>query len=195
MAALTKEALDALLAFLDPEPSAAAAEYLKLRQRLVHFFEWKGCPGADDCADETLDRVARKALAGFETPPARPYSFVHAVAINVAHASWRPPRAREAPLEDVAPAARVIEMDSAATEKARRLDCLDRALARLPRASRDLLLEYHRSTSGTNIERRSRMAEALNLPMNALRLRVFRLRRQLAVSVRQCLESGAGEMK
>ena len=196
MAALTKEAFDALLAFLHPDPRAAASEYLKLRQRLVHFFEWRGCPGADDCADETLDRVARKAAAGFETPPAKPYTFVHAVAINVARESWRSPGGRETPLDASAPSLRAIEMDAAAaSEKARRLDCLDRALERLPRASRELLLEYHRSSSGTNIGRRLRMAQTLNVPVTALRLRVFRLRRQLAASVRQCLENGQGEMK
>jgi hypothetical protein len=65
----------------------------------------------------------------------------------------------------------------------------------MPRASRELLREYHLSAAGPNILRRKQMAQALDLPLTALRLRVFRLRRQLVKSVNRCLESAPGETK
>src|SRR4249919_1835401 len=49
-----------LLARLDPDPDRAAAEYERLRRALGKFFDWRGHPAPDECADETLDRLARK---------------------------------------------------------------------------------------------------------------------------------------
>ena len=49
-----------LLARLNPDLDEAGQEYQRLRTRLVRFFDWRGATQPDECADETLDRLARK---------------------------------------------------------------------------------------------------------------------------------------
>ena len=49
-----------LLFRLDPDVDRAALEYEQLRRTLVKFFDWRGGWPPDECADETLDRLARK---------------------------------------------------------------------------------------------------------------------------------------
>src|SRR5437773_826195 len=59
--ALTSAAFHRLLARLDPDPQRAGEKYEALRRRLVAFFEWRGAPWPEEHADETIDRVAKRA--------------------------------------------------------------------------------------------------------------------------------------
>ncbi|MGH9330319.1 MAG: RNA polymerase sigma factor, partial [Vicinamibacterales bacterium] len=47
-----------LLERLDPDPDRAAAAYERLRAALEKFFDWHGAWPPEECADETLDRLA-----------------------------------------------------------------------------------------------------------------------------------------
>src|SRR5262245_29135467 len=58
---LTQEAFDKLLATLDEDRERAGEIYLEIRSNLVRFFEWRGCPFPEDHADETFNRVAKRA--------------------------------------------------------------------------------------------------------------------------------------
>src|SRR6185295_6096769 len=49
-----------LLARLHSDVEQAGQEYERLRRALVKFFDWRGALSPDECADETLDRLARK---------------------------------------------------------------------------------------------------------------------------------------
>ena len=49
-----------LLERLHPDADEAGGAYVRLRARLVRFFDWRGLPMPDDCADEVLDRLARR---------------------------------------------------------------------------------------------------------------------------------------
>src|SRR5262249_35815848 len=59
--ALTQEAFDKLLAALGPDRESAAEKYLEVRSNLIRFFEFRGCPFPEDHADETINRVAKRA--------------------------------------------------------------------------------------------------------------------------------------
>jgi|SRR5579871_3079327 len=60
---LGKGALDDLLNCLNPESREAAGQiYQHLRESLVRYFERRRCSVADVLADQTLDRVAAKAM-------------------------------------------------------------------------------------------------------------------------------------
>ena len=52
--------LAALVRALGPDTEQAGRRYASLRERLVRFFEWNRVPIADELADETLDRLARR---------------------------------------------------------------------------------------------------------------------------------------
>src|SRR5437660_11378605 len=57
---MTAAGLARLLARLDPEMEGAARAYEELRRALVKFFECRGARPSDECADEALDRLARR---------------------------------------------------------------------------------------------------------------------------------------
>src|SRR6267378_2739688 len=57
---ITAAGLARLLARLDRNPERAALEYERLRRALVKFFDWRGAWPPEECADDALDRLARK---------------------------------------------------------------------------------------------------------------------------------------
>jgi DNA-directed RNA polymerase specialized sigma24 family protein len=56
---------------------------------------------------------------------------------------------------------------------------LDKALSTIRKADRELILSYYTGTGTTKIIQRKSLAEQLGIPLNALRLRVFRIRREI----------------
>src|SRR5215467_733059 len=58
--ALTQEQFYELLRRLHGNPDLAAQKYEELHFKLVKFFQWSSCSCAEDLADETLTRTARK---------------------------------------------------------------------------------------------------------------------------------------
>src|SRR5258708_16703834 len=55
---LTAAAFSSLLARLDSDAERAGLTYEHLRRALVSFFGWRGATTPEECADETLDRLA-----------------------------------------------------------------------------------------------------------------------------------------
>jgi DNA-directed RNA polymerase specialized sigma24 family protein len=66
--------------------------------------------------------------------------------------------------------------------------CLNRCLAELSAKDRDLIVAYYVGTGRDRIVGRARLAAALGLSENALRLRAQRLRDRLRVRAAQYLE-------
>src|SRR5262245_51121270 len=71
---ITPEAFSRLLLRLDADPDRAAAEYERLRLTLVKFFDWRGAWGADECADETLDRLVLRIDGDTQVDDVRSYA-------------------------------------------------------------------------------------------------------------------------
>jgi RNA polymerase sigma factor (sigma-70 family) len=191
---LTGPSFRALLDFLDPDPGRAPERYEHFRQKLVRLFEWKGCIPGDDYADETIDRVAKRLEQGLESQPENPYLYFHGIAVNVIRERWRKASREPQPIDTLPesrrPVADPFEMEqrqNLEAENERRLACLHGCLDRLPGATRELLVSYHLEETGSQIGKRKRLAETLNIPATALRLRIFRIRRQLEKCMRQCL--------
>src|SRR5437867_11229407 len=57
---LRQEDFDRLLVWLDPDPERAGLIYEKIRWRLIAILASRGCKSAEDLADKTIDRVARR---------------------------------------------------------------------------------------------------------------------------------------
>lgn len=176
-------AFDRLLAFFDADREAAAIKYEDIRRRLVRLFQWRGCTAPEDCADRTIDRVARRLQDGVEIHSRDPYHYFQGVALNVLREHVREPERAGEQVEDV-PAGPPAD---AAAEA--RLACLDECLGALAPGSRDLLLEYHRGDR--HIERRQALAASLGIAPNALRIRVHRLRATVESCVTRCLGAPA----
>src|ERR1044071_2085308 len=58
--ALSREAFNSLLDWLDPDREQAGIKYEDIRRRLIKIFTGRGCAEAEDLADETINRVTSK---------------------------------------------------------------------------------------------------------------------------------------
>lgn len=173
---MSRESLERLLETLDRDPDVAAQRYKRVRRRLERLFEWRGARFPEDLADETLTRVARKLDQGVVIEADDPYPYFCGVAHRLFKeilreerqerrfrdpASWpRPPAAGDEPDDE-------------------RMSVLQECLARLRPDARELLLEYNEGEGRLRIESRQAMASRLGIPMNALRIRIHRIRMRL----------------
>ena len=181
---LDGDAFERLLAFLDTDREQGARKYEDIRRRLVKLFAWRGCTNPDEYADRTIDRVARKLLEGADIHVTEAYQYFHGVAMNVLREQWREAARTPEPLDERAAHLAVEPEPDRESERAIRdtqLTCLDSCLERLAEAQRELLLDYH--GGDRHIERRQALAVSLGIPLNALRIRVHRIR----VSVERCV--------
>jgi DNA-directed RNA polymerase specialized sigma subunit, sigma24 homolog len=177
-----------LLRWLDDGTDSRGERYLEIRRRLVAYFDRRNRPAPDLLADETLDRISRTLEESGRikvTPPAR-YCYVVARFVlledirrgdrHVPYDETRPvlPHARSA--------------GAAAAEEAARqsMDCLGRCLASLKAADRELIVEYYRDAKRQRIDHRRELARRLGITMNALGIRVCRLRASLEACVAAC---------
>jgi DNA-directed RNA polymerase specialized sigma24 family protein len=187
---VSQGAFERLLAQLDPDRERAGERYELIRQKLTKFFQWRGCAAPEEYADETMDRVTKRIGEGTEIHSGDPYLFFHGVAINVLREYWkkeqRAPKASldEANLADKPATAEPDKHES----KERQLDCLDGCMQKLPPQHLTLVSRYHEGQGGAKIERRNELARELNIPLNALRIRVFRIRGSLESCISECVK-------
>ncbi len=189
---LTPEAFERFLSSLDIDRDRAGEKYENLRLKLLRFFEWRGAMHPDLLADETLDRVSRKIIQGeviYDIP-----GYVYGVARFVLRESWeklQKERASHDPLDLSTVAdhhANEAEEIANGDEGERLTKCLDHCLESLPAESRELILGYYQLERGAKIQNRRQLADHLGIPMNALRIRVFRIRERLEACVRNCVD-------
>lgn len=179
---LTREGLEALLSYLGPDREAAGEQYVAIRRRLIRLFEWRGCDAPEDLADETINRVARRLTEGIQ--PANPFGYFCGVA-QMVHKEFLRKGARErAAFESgdwqALPEPPEDEPDPRLNQVRHCLDCL-------PEDQRLLVLQYHQGEN--NIQARKELSDRLSIPMNALRIRVHRIRKRLEECVEEHLRS------
>lgn len=183
---LTPEGFEALLEFLDPhDRERAGAVYETIRQRLVRLFEWRGLSNSEDLADETFNRVARRIQEGVEVSDPYPYfcGVARFIAKEVARREAARERREREEWDDRQPVLPAEELEDEV-----RLSCLRRCLERLPQDQSILIVRYHQEDD--HIRSRQKLSEELGIPMNALRIRVHRIRRKLEDCVRACMRRG-----
>jgi DNA-directed RNA polymerase specialized sigma24 family protein len=61
---LTTQAFEKLLNAFSLDREEGAAKYEVIRQKLIRYFEWRSIAQADEYADETINRVARRIDEG-----------------------------------------------------------------------------------------------------------------------------------
>jgi DNA-directed RNA polymerase specialized sigma24 family protein len=184
---ISAEGFARLLDALHADPDQAAHEYERLRRALVKFFDWRAVPAPDECADETLDRLARKLE---DTAVKDVKKYVHGIARFVAMERRRAPAftsISDTPLDSIA-ASPPVEADEGDALR----DCFDRCLDKLPEESRSLILRYYEGERDAKIANRRRLASALGLTENALRSRVQRVRDRLERCMQACASQPLG---
>jgi RNA polymerase sigma factor (sigma-70 family) len=179
---LTQEQFDELLAWLDADHARAGEKYEAIRRRLITIFLNRGCGEAEDLADETINRVAKKvgALKGDYVGEPAPYFYGVAKRVLMEHLRSCSRRTQAPP-----PAPARGEMEP-------QLNCLDECLGKLSPESRQLILRYYEGQKGAKISSHKEMGERLLINAGALRGRVHRIRVKLEKCVRECLGRAAG---
>lgn len=161
----------------------AADEYERVRIKLTKFFSWQRCPFPEECADETLNRVAKRLAEGEDIQ--KPGSYFYGVARMVL-------KETQADLERKNRA--VLELGQAnwttpAVEDMETSECLRACLSALPREQRQFILKYYSGDQRKRVDNRQAMADELQIPMNALRNRALRLRDKIHNCVGKRLRS------
>lgn len=177
---LTEEQFNQLLAWLDPDPARAGEKYELIRRRLIIIFLNRQCDEAEDLADETINRVAKKVGVLKDSYVGEPALYFYGVAKKVfmEHLRRRTRPLRPPPLAD------------SHSELEPHLKCLDECMEELKPESRELILRYYQEHKQAKISSHKEMSELLRLKAGALRARTHRIRVKLEKCVLECLERG-----
>jgi DNA-directed RNA polymerase specialized sigma24 family protein len=181
---LTEEAFDKLLAAFSPDRDEAAKQYEALRTKLVRSFEWREVPLADACADETLNRVARRIDEGKQIDKVVAYAY--RVAYLVFLETLTEPEFVDIDQEGIHPPA--VEPQFEDAEREQRQRCFEGCLQELPIKNREIILVYYEGERRMKIERRKKLAEELKISLDALRIRAHRIRKGLEECISRCLQ-------
>jgi DNA-directed RNA polymerase specialized sigma24 family protein len=176
---LTKEALDRLLHWLDRDRDRAGHRYEQIRSGLIKVFMGRGAVDPEELADETINRVARKAqeiTGGYVGDPAL-YFYGVAKMVYLEY-SRRKTVAPHAP------------PPGAAEEDDLRYECLEKCMQNLSSKNRELILAYYEHESGAKIDRRKELAGRMGITANALWIRTHRIKKGLRNCVNECLRGG-----
>jgi DNA-directed RNA polymerase specialized sigma24 family protein len=181
---LTEVGFNKLLECLDSDRQRAGYRYEQLHRKLEKFFEIHRSAMAEELADETINRVIRKLEDGVEIQNIGNYC------IGIARMLLRETlkeQGKKSELRDVPSA--VAEDVQYSTESETQLRCLDHCLEKLPVETQNLVMEYYQLRKQAKIDHRKALADKLGIPMNALRIRVHRLRAQLEECVTRCVRT------
>ena len=180
---LTPEAFEKLLDALSTDRDEAGVQYEIVRRKLLRFFEWRKVESADELADETLNRVARRLEEGEVIENLN--SYLYGVARMVYLEALR-----EQELVSIDDAPQTLrEKAPEPTESEPRVLCFDHCLDSLAPESRRLIVDYYQEERRAKIELRQELADSLQIPLNALRIRAHRIRVRLEQCITQCMKA------
>lgn len=187
---VTPAAFQRLLDWLDQGSNSDGRRYLDMRQRLLSYFDRKGCHAPEDLADETLNRVARRLEeeGAIESDAPARYCYITARFVFMEH--LREIKRADFAVDQMRRLGRNEEllMNEAAAEKELRHGCLDRCTAKLDPTHRELITRYYVGQERMKIENRRALADSLGITMNALSIRACRIRDKLEACVRECVD-------
>lgn len=179
---MTPEEFEALLRQLHPDRERAGEIYEMIRRKLIRLFEWRGCAFPEDLADETINRVARRIAEGVKLESSSYGYFCGVAHLLYKETMRRTSREYRAIESGEWPPASVPDEEPSDW----RLESLRQCLEGLDEDQRKLVLGYHQGEN--NIRTRKALADKMGIEMNALRIRVHRVRRKLEDCVQNRLK-------
>lgn len=178
---------DLFLSWLDPDREEAGKKYEIVRRRLITLFQARGCAEAEDLADETINRVIRRAPELVNIYEGEPIRYFYKVAqhLHLEYLNGHAKKRRD-PLPEKWP-----DLPHRTTEetdqKEQAYQCLELCLSKLTPNNRELVIRYYQENKQAKIEHRKSLAEWLGIPINALRTRLCRIRETLQECVGECV--------
>lgn len=176
---MTPEQLEALLRALNPDREKAGERLEEIRRRLIRFFEWRGSQRPEELTDITIDRVADQLNRDLILR-SDPYAYFCGVARLVSLEDVRR-EARETRARTLQPWPPGGNPGDAEDDLDPRLEHLRHCLSALTAEQRDLVLRYHQGEQ--RIQDRKRLCQEHRIEMNALRIRVHRIRRKIETCI------------
>jgi DNA-directed RNA polymerase specialized sigma24 family protein len=183
---LREQTFRRLLTWLDQGVNTNGQSYLAIRGRLLGYFDRKNCLNADELADETLNRVARRLEeedGNIETETPAKYCYIVARFVFMEH--LRAIDNETTGLDIVRRQANTISNEDR-DRKEKMLECLDRCAAKLESSHRELIFGYYAGEQRVKIENRRSLAQTLGISVNALSIRACRIRDKLEGCVKEC---------
>jgi DNA-directed RNA polymerase specialized sigma24 family protein len=186
---LSEKAFSRLLARFNADQTLAGEEYEKLRARLMYFFQRQGCRIPAELSDETIDRVARKIEEGYAIADLSKFSF--RVAWLVLQEHWGDPKREWQQLDERLSSSESNgeqnkEYDTKLAEH--RLGCMKKCLETISPEEQELIVK----NCTLNKSGKEELARAMGLTINALRLKVFRIRKKLSRCQEKCVRRFKG---
>ena len=173
----TPEEFAKLLAWLNSDAEEAGRMFNLIQSRLIKIFASRGCVDAEALADEVMNRVAvriDKVILTYSDPLRCCIGFVDFV-----YQEYQREEQKRSNLRDSErPSPDELERDDR---------CLTQCLGNLPESDRDLFVRYFQGERRVRINLRKQLAIELRLTANALRIRAFKLRKELHQCMVTCL--------
>ncbi len=174
---------------MPPTPASDATDVERrlfdLRPRLARFFASRGRGwAADELADDVILRVLQKIRAGLTVDSLEAFTLGVARNVWLEHIRGR--------ADKTEPLAQEFEARQPEPADSSELDCLERSLGQIPPGARAVVLRFYGSgvAEAKNKDVRRMLAEELGVSMNALFLKVSKLRKQLGEAIEDCLKGG-----
>lgn len=177
---LSGNSWEELLTFLAKGEKDKGAIYEQMRERLFKFFRYKGSLEPEELTDATLNRVARLLAAGQQLRTDDPTKYVLGVGRLIHLETVKREVRSKKSLDDTRPKTSVHD----ANEREQHAATLEFCLAALSAEDREVILVYHEGQGQARIDRRKDLATKLDMPLNALRIRAFRIRGRLEECMR-----------
>jgi hypothetical protein len=171
----TATAFERFLSWLGPDPESAGQKYESIRNRLIMMFKARRCAFPEDLADATFERVVRKMTDLTIELTVDPARYFYGVAKKIYLEHQREITAKRWKSESSIAASAVTQDE----ELENRLQQLDEALMMISNADRELILKYYAGSGRDKINHRRALGEQFGLGPNALRLRVYRIRKEI----------------
>jgi len=176
---LTPEKFDALLQWLNSDPTTAGQEYVSIQRGLIAMFAAKGLFDAEGLADEAINRVADRLPEIGPDYDGKPVHYFRGVARNIIFEAKR----RKEIATDVLP-----ERPTKPIDVSDEYNCLIRCLTFLSAKDRNLILDYHVYEGHDKVVNHLAMAEENMTSISNLRVKAYRIRERLEKCMKGCLE-------
>ncbi len=181
------EEFETLLGWFSEDRERAGEEYNKIREGLIRFFRFKGCSDSQTLADETINRVAEKIRTFDVSKNVKKISIFYGFAANIFHEYLRNQKRQNEKLNKLSDIYNKFG-DYEETFEDDRIQCLNKCLNKLSGEEKKIFSEYYAPEKEKKSEARKKIAERINCEMNALHVRVFRLRGVLAKCIGKCMK-------
>jgi len=185
--AIAPGSFDEILTWLNSDREVAGDQYVQLRHDLVKIFRWNRCGDPEGLTDEVFDRVLRKVHELRQTFKGDPRLFFYGVARNLIKEESKRLRGHIS-LDDMDLAANAPAGEHNNTRLMRE-ECLDLCLQKIGRNKRELILDYYAKEKQAKIDHRAEVARRLGISVEALRVRVYRIRSTLEECINRCLDA------